>query len=142
MSRLVWLATHCHLPEVHHPGIGEASNVVVGLALIGSRRVVDAGNFGGIPEEIHLYVLNVGQGRLEAGIFDIGQESLLVAHFTVPLRIDETAGNQGIEGGRIAIHLSLIPQALEHHQFALARIGLLRGQCDRAEEEVPADSSR
>src|SRR5215472_1206245 len=66
------------------------------------------------------------------GIPDVSQELLFVADRTVPLSIHEPAGNQGVERGGIAIHLSFVPETFEYHQLAFAGIGLLRCYGDRA----------
>ena len=118
---------------VEDPRIGKPSDVVVRLALIRALGVIYAGNDGSVAEEVHLHILNVRLRRLEAGISDIGEEFLLVAEFAVPLRVNEAAGNQGVKSSRVAIDLRFVPQVLKNHEFALARISLLRSQTDRAE---------
>ena len=117
--------------------------MVVRFPLVCPLRVINAGDHGGITEEIHFEVLNVGQRRLEPGIFDIGQESLLVADITVPLCIDKAAGNQGVERRGIAVDLSFIPKALKNHDLALTGIGLLGSHCDAAhgQQKTAEDSA-
>ena len=115
------------LSHIENPGIGEASRVVVRLAFVSPLRVIHTGNDGGVAKEIHFHVRNIGQRRLEKGIFDIGKKFLLVAEVAVPFRVDEAAGYQRIEGSGIAMHLSLVPHAFQDQQLALARIGLLGG---------------
>jgi len=79
------------LGTVQYPCVGEASDMVVGFALVGALRVIGAGNDGSIPEEIHLDVSNGEQGRLEQWVSDVGQEMLLVADPSIPLCVDESA---------------------------------------------------
>jgi hypothetical protein len=122
------------LAEVEYPRIGESSHVVVLFALIRTLRVINPGDHGHITEKIHLYFLNICQGGLEPRVFDVGQESLLVANFAIPLSVHKTARNKGIERGGIAVNLRFIPQPLEDEQFALARIRLL-GESERAENQ-------
>lgn len=127
------------LAHVEDPGVGEAAEMIVGLAVIRSLRVINTGHHGHIAEEIHFDVLNIRQRRLEQRVFDVGEESLLVADFTVPLGVDEAAGDQGVEGRRIPVHLGFVPQALQNQQFAFPRIGLLSGHSDRGEKQETAD---
>ena len=84
--------------QIEDPGIGEAADVVVRLAFVGPLRVIDAGDHRGIAEEIYLHVGDMRQSRLEEGILDISQESLLVAEFAVPLGVDKATGDQCLEG--------------------------------------------
>ncbi len=121
--------------KIQDPRVGETANVVVRLALIGPLRVINPGDHRSVTEEVHLYILNVSQGGLESGIFDVGKKSLLIAEFAVPLGIDKAARHQRIESSRVSVHLRFIPEALEDQQLALAWIGLLGGQCDRAERD-------
>lgn len=113
--------------EIEYPGIGKTANVIVRLALISSLCVINAGHHCSVSEEVDLHILHIGAGGFVAGIFDIGEELLLVADSSVPFRVDEAAGNQGIERGGVAVDLSLVPQALEDHDFAFARISILGG---------------
>lgn len=115
------------LAKVEDPGIGEAADVIVGLTVIGALRVIDPGDHCGIAEEIHFDVLNVGQGRFEKRVFDVGKKSLLIAEFAIPLGVDEAAGNQRVEGRGVPVHLGFVPQPFQHEKFAFPRIGVLRG---------------
>ena len=114
------------LALVHHPRIGKPSHVIVRFALIRALGMVDAGDDGSVPEEVHLQILNVGLGRLESRVPDIGQELLLIADLSVPLSVDEATGDQRIQRRGIPIDLRFIPQALKDCEFTLTRIGLLR----------------
>lgn len=113
------------LAHIKNPRVSESSDVIVSLPLIGSLRVIDAGHHGRITEEVHLYILNIRESRLESGILDIGKEALFIAEFAIPFGIDEAAGDEGVQSCRVAIYLGFIPQALKNQQFAFARIGLL-----------------
>ena len=94
-----YMRGHAHPPAILiHPGIGEAADVVVRLAFIGPLRVIDAGDHRGIAEEIHLHVGDMRQSRLEEGILDVCQKSLLVSEFAIPLGVDEATGDQRVEG--------------------------------------------
>ena len=110
---------------VVNPGVSEAAHMIVGFAAIRTLHMICASDYCRIPEEVHLHVLDVGQGGLKLRIFDINEESLLVTYFAIPLCIYETAGNQGIEGGRVPVDLRFIPEALENQQFRFPWIGLL-----------------
>jgi len=113
------------LAQIQHPSVCKAANVVIRLALIRALRVVDAGNDGGISEEIHLHFLDVRHTRLETWIFDICQKLLLVADLSIPLRVDEPARHQRVQCSGIPADLRFIPQAFENQELAFARIGLL-----------------
>src|SRR5579863_2969623 len=128
--------------EVEDPGIGKAAHMIVGLAPVSSRRVINPGDYRRVAEEIHFNVLNIGKRRLEEGIFNVGKESLLVAEFAIPLGVDEAAGNQRVEGRGIAIHLGLVPQAFQNQKLALARIGLLSSDhSDGGKNQKTADGA-
>lgn len=118
------------LADVKNPCIGEASEMLVGLALVSALRVIGAGHDRSVSEEIHFDFLDCRNRRFEAWISDVRKKLLLVADFPVPLGIHEPARNQSIEGRRIAIHLGFIPQTLENQDFALAWVGLLRRHRD------------
>lgn len=111
---------------IKNPCIGEPSNVVVGLALIRARRVINPGDNSGIAKEVDLQILNIGLRGFESRIFYIGQEFLLVADLAVPLSVHEPAGNKRVEGRGIAVDLRFIPKPFQNHQLAFARISLLR----------------
>ena len=102
------------LVTVQYPGVGEASDMVVGFPLVGALGVVGAGNDGSIPEEIHFDVLNSDQGRFEQRISNVRQEMLLVTDLSVPLGVDEPAIDKGIERGDVAVDLRFIPHVLKH----------------------------
>lgn len=129
--------------EIEHPCVREASKVLVRLPLIGALSMVDASHHSSVAEEVHLQVLNVGAGGSEPRIFDVGQEFLLIADFSIPLCVYKATGNQLIESGGIAVYLSLVPQALKNQQSALTRIGMLGGQSNRADgqKKATADSA-
>src|SRR5947209_12208824 len=111
--------------EVENPCIGKASDVIVAPSLICALGMVNAGDYGGIAEEIDLHILDVCHGGLEKRVFDIGQEFLLIADFAVPLGVYESAGDQRVQCRGVAIDLRFIPQMLQHHEIVLASIGLL-----------------
>src|SRR5579859_4895025 len=104
------------LPHVEYPGIGEAADMIEGLALVRTSGVIDAGDHSGITEEVHLDVLNVGQGGLEERIFDIGKKFLFIANVAVILGIHKTTGNERVQSSRVAVHLSLVPQVLQNQE--------------------------
>src|SRR5277367_5755068 len=88
------------LARIQDPGIGEASDMVVRLALVGALGVIDARHYGGIAKEVHFDFLDVEGGGLESRVSDVGEKFLLVAHFAVPLGVHKPARNQGLEGSR------------------------------------------
>ena len=108
-----------------NPGIGEAAEVIVGFALVGSPAAIDTRNNCGIPEEIDLCLLNVDARRFEERVADVGQEFAFIADIAVPLGVDESVRNQGVEGRGIAVDLGFVPQAFQRQQLGLARAGLL-----------------
>src|SRR5579872_6763662 len=110
------------LTHIEHPCVGESSDVVEGLTLIGSLSVICASDDGRVAEEIHFDILNVRQRRLELRIADIGQELPLVAYFAVIFGIYKTAGNKGVERGSVAMDLGFVPHALQHDELALTWI--------------------
>ena len=128
--------------EIVNPSIGEAPDVIVRLALVGARSVIDPGNHRRLAEEVHLHVLDRGQAGLEQRISDVGQKSLLVADASIPLGIDEAARHQLVERCRVAIYLRLVPHPFQHQQFALARIGLLREYDTHAESQQKTATNR
>src|ERR1700681_1144461 len=105
-----------------HPRVGEASDVVIGLALVRALGVIDTGDDRGVAKEVHLDVLDIESGGFEMRVSDLGQKFLFVGEFAVPLSIYKPARNQSFQGSRIPVHLSLIPQALQNHQVVLAWI--------------------
>src|ERR1035437_2865812 len=121
------------LANFQNPRVREASDVVIRLALIRALSVIDTCDHRRVAKKVRLDVVDVGGGWLEARSFDIGKKSLLVAQFAVPFGVHEPARKQGLEGSRIAVDLSHIPQALQNQQLALAWIGLLGGHSDRAQ---------
>ena len=121
------------LAHVEYPGIGEAADMIVWLALVRTSGVINAGDHSGITEEVHFDVLNVGQGGLEEWIFDVGKKFLFITDLAVIFGIHEAAGNKLIESGRIAMDLRFIPEMLQDDEFAFARIGLLGGHYDGAQ---------
>src|ERR1700685_755757 len=110
---------------VEHPGVGEASNVIVGFALKAALGLIDAGNDCGIAEEVHFDILNGEAGRLELRVFDVGEELGLVAERSIPLGVDEALRHQRVQSRSVAINLRLVPQALKYDEFGFARIDLL-----------------
>src|SRR5579859_3632276 len=128
------------LAEVENPGISEAADMIIWLATVSPRRVINPGDHGRVAEEIHFQVLNISQRGLEERVLDVGKESLLVAEFAIPFGVDEAAGNQGVESRGIPIHLSFIPQALQNQQFAFPRISMLSGgHSGRGEKQETTD---
>lgn len=77
--------------EVQHPRVGETPHVVIWFALIRTLRVINSRNYRGIAKKIHFHILDVGQGRLEMRVFDIGKKFLLVAEFAVVFSVDKPA---------------------------------------------------
>lgn len=127
---------------VEHPRISEAPEVLIGMALVRSLGVVVAGDDGGIAEEVYFHILNAGCCRLELRIADVCEKLGLVADFTVILSVDEARADQGIERGRIAVNLRLVPEAFHDQEFAFPRIRLLSGQSDsaRGKQKTATDS--
>ena len=123
------------LAGIENPGIGKTSDMVVDPALVRALGVVRARNHCGVAKEIHFDVTNIGDGRFEKRVFDVGQKFLLVTDFAVVLGVHKLARNQGVEDWSIAIDLRLVPKALENEQLAFARIGLLGGQPNRTQSK-------
>src|ERR1700722_4772247 len=113
------------LTKVLNPGIGEASHMVVRLPLKGALRVIDTRDHRGLSKEIHFDVLDGEESRFEMWVFDLGKKFLFIGELAVPFGIHKPARNQGLEGSRIPVHLSLIPQAFQNQQMVLTWIGLL-----------------
>jgi len=67
------------------PGIGEATDVVVELAMVGAFGVISPCHNCGSPIKIHFHVLVTQDTGLELGVPDIGQKLLAIAHRTVPV---------------------------------------------------------
>jgi len=119
--------------QVLNPGIGEAPDVIVWLSLKGALRMIDSRDYRSISKEIHLDVLDGEESRFEMWVFDLGKKFLFIGELAVPFGIYKPARNQGIQGRRVTVDLSLIPQVLQNQQFALARIRLLGSQSDGAQ---------
>ena len=102
-----------------YPGVGEASPVLIGLALVTSFGVIYADDYGGVRIHADLEVLNSQAGDVELRVFDVGQKLAFVADFAIVLRIDEFAANHEIKGTGIAAHLSFIPQVFHHQELGL-----------------------
>jgi hypothetical protein len=115
------------LAKVLNPSIGEAPDMVIRLALVPALSAIDTRNYGSVAKEVHLDVVDVNDSGFETRVFDLGKKFLFVGQFAVPFSIHKPARNQGLEGGRIAVDLSFVPQMLKNQQLALAWIGLLGG---------------
>jgi hypothetical protein len=110
------------LAVVENPGIGEASEVVVGLAVVGAFGVIDAGDDAGVVIEVYFQILDVDQRGLELGIFNVGQKLAALADFAVPFGVREGVGDHAFESALVAMDLRLVPHTLEHDQFGGLRI--------------------
>ena len=97
------------LPEIQNPRIGETSDVIVRLPLVGALRVINPGDDSDITEKIHLYILNICQFWLEVRIFDISQKALLVADLAIVLGVYKAAGDQRVKGRGVPVDLGLVP---------------------------------
>ena len=107
------------------PGIGEASQVLVRLALIGSFGVIDPGDYSRVFVQHNFDILNAQHARLELRIGDIGEKFSAFADLSVPLGVYEFVADHGGEGVGIAAHLGFIPQVLESYELLFARVRII-----------------
>jgi hypothetical protein len=110
------------LAILENPGIGEAAEMVVGLAVIGTFGVIDTGHDPGIVIQVHPQILDRDQAGLELWVFDIGQKLPPLADLAVPLRVHERVGDHALQCALVAIHLGVVPKTLEHNQLGRLRI--------------------
>jgi hypothetical protein len=109
------------------PGIGEAAEMFVGLALVGAFGVVNTDDHGGVAIHADFEVLDGQYIGSELRVFDIGEELGFVADLAIVFGIDEFAAEHGVEGAGVATYLSFIPQVFHDNQLGFLRIvfGLL-----------------
>jgi len=105
------------------PGVGEAAEVVIRFAVVGTFGVIGAGHHSGIVIQAHLHILDGDQIRLELGVFDIGQELAALADLAVPFGVGERIGDHAFQCALVAMDLRLVPKMLEHDQ--LGRLGIV-----------------
>ena len=105
------------LAIVENPGIGKASEMVVGFAVVGTFGAVDAGHHAGVVIQIHFQILDGHQAGLELRVFDVGQKLAPLADLAVPLRVHERVSDHALQGALVAINLGIVPKMLEHNQF-------------------------
>ena len=105
------------------PSVGEAAEVVVGLAVVGTFGVIGAGDHAGIVIQVHLQILDGDQVGLELRVFDIGQELAALADLAVPFGVGERIGDHAFQCALVTMNLRLVPKMLEHDQ--LGRLGIV-----------------
>ena len=120
------------LPIGKDPGVGEASQVVIGLAHVTALRAIGASHYSGALKEVYLHVLDRQVRGLELWVGDIGEKLPPVTDLAIPFSVHKLVGDHAAEGLAIAMHLSFIPEALERNQLAFlgARaVGHTLGNC-------------
>lgn len=109
------------LAVLKDPGIGEASEMLVGLAAISALRMIIACNDPGIRVHFYLHIIDAHDARLKLRVREIRQESSPIGHCPIPFRINELIANHARDPVRIADYLRLIPQPLKRHQLSAIR---------------------
>jgi len=107
------------------PRIGEAPQMLVRTALIGSFCVVGAGDYRRIFIEHNFEVLDIQNADLELRIGDIGEKLSSFTDLPVPLGVYEFVADHGGEGVGIAAHLGFVPQMLESYKLLFARVRVI-----------------
>src|ERR1700722_9576698 len=72
-----------------YPGVGEATEMFVGLGGVETLGVIGAGNDGGGRVNLHFHIVDTHDAWLKFGIGKIRQKLAPVANLSVVFRIDE-----------------------------------------------------
>src|SRR5258708_33443529 len=104
-----------------HPGIGEPSIVLEGLALVGPLRMVRSDYDRNIRIRDHSCILIGNQAGTIVWIFQVGKKLCLIHHGAVVVGIHEGIGDQAVYSLRIAMTLSLFPAILQGADLARIR---------------------
>jgi hypothetical protein len=78
------------------PGIGEAPDVLVRLALVRSFGPVDPDNDRRVSVHAYFGILDCETGEIKLGVFNIGEELRPVADLSIILSIDEIGAQHSI----------------------------------------------
>src|ERR1700691_6797776 len=100
------------LAILKHPGIGEAPEMLIGLAAVEALRMIVANNDGRRAVHFYLHIVDTHDARLKLGVGEIRQESSPISDCSVPLSIDELVISYARNHHRVANHLHMVPQSL------------------------------
>jgi hypothetical protein len=107
------------------PSIGEASSVLVGLALVGAFGVINTRDHGRILVKDHLHILDIQGVDFEARVRDVGEKFSSLADFAVPLGVYELVADHACQRVRIAVHLRLVPEMLKSNKLIFTRARII-----------------
>lgn len=113
---------------LENPGVGKASKMLVRLARVRTLSVVVTGHDRRRGIDLDVHILDVHQRGLELGVGEVGEKFAAIADFSVVLGVGEAVADHGGDGGRVTVHLRLVPHALERDEAGrgLGVSGILR----------------